>query len=622
MLSIFLPVQAKQKDTLVNVAYIENYIYLKPLMQCNYLIDTALSVLAQSTTNAYSSLPPLNPYNFHKPRFFKFNITNTSRHHSDTVFLYNGLLINANVYETDSLGKPYRLVTERIKISAAPISSYFECVPLVAPTGSIKHFIVVPKLTYYNWFNWKPFVVRKVSINDLVFDQIIKPHFNYLVVTLILMGMMLIMFGYPAIKFFYNGKKEYLFNAIYVACFIAYFGYFLVLDFSFSIMLHKGLHFVPHFLQMTGHIAQLYFAFYFLKLKQHKPVLYKSGKWLIALLIAYLFVDAGVAFSSEYSRFSEQLFVAIRFVLLAFAIYAMIVLFNWRYYLANMLAWGMLVFSFFAAAAMTYSTIITPPDWLRYIGGPLNLFFAGILIELLFFRLALGRKELAEEKEKIQAIQQLQLENERKELEKSLAVVLSQEEERNRIAKEIHDDIGSGLTSIRLTSEIALAKNENKIELERISTTSDELISNLNEIVWSINSKNDTLPNMLAYIRSYVVHFFESTDVKVTVSIPDELPDIVIAGENRRNIFMVVKECITNIVKHSGATEIIFTAAITENKLILSVCDNGIGFEQSTVLPFKNGIRNIMERMQLIGGDVHLETAGGTTIILFYPITT
>lgn len=615
--------KAEDKDTLLNVAYIENYIYLKPLMEGNIIAnDIGIDDISKTVTKHYPALPQLAYTNFHERRFYRFSITNTSRHHSDTVLFYSGLMIEADVYETDSTGHPYQLITKRVKISAAPISSSFECIPLSAPTGSVKHFIVVPKINYYNWFNWKPFVVRKVSVNDLVFDHIIKPHFNYLVISLILMGMMLIMFGYPAIKFFYTGKKEYFFNAVYVACFVAYFGYFLVLDFSFNTTLHKGLNFVPHLLQMLGHIAQLYFAFYFLDVKRKQPVFYKVAQFMIFVLIAFVVADSFVAFSTAYSRVSEYMFIIIRIVLLFFVVYAIIVLLRWKFYLAEILAWGMIVFACFALTAMLYSTILTQPAWLKFIGGPLNLFFVGILIELFFFRLALGRKELEEEKEKLKAIQALQLDNERKELEKSLAIVRSQEEERNRIAKEIHDDIGSGLTSIRLTSEIALAKNENQVELERISATADELISNLNEIVWSINSKNDSVPNMLAYIRRYVVNFFESSAMQVQVSINEDLPDILITGEDRRNIFMAIKECLTNIVKHSNANTIIFTASVINNLLIVSIADDGIGFDQNTIQPYKNGVRNIAERMEVIGGKVIFETGNGTTVILQYPITT
>jgi signal transduction histidine kinase len=615
--------KAYDKDTVLNIAYIENYIYLRPLLKCNILKTTnGENDLAHALTLPNLKLPPLNAFNHTRQRFYRFSITNTSRYHADTVLLYNGLLIDADVYESDSIGKPFKLIKDKIKTSAAPISSDFECVPLVAPTGSVKHFMIVPKITYYNWFNWRPLLVRKVSLNDLVFDHIIKPNFNYLIITLILMGMMLIMFGYPAIKFFYTGKKEFLFNAIYVACFIAYFGYFLLLDFSFNITLHKGLNFVPHFLQMTGHMAQMYFAFHFLQLKKQQPLLYKLAKWLIAIMVVYLIADTTVAFSTAHSRISEQLFMAIRALLLVFALFTIITFIKWKFYLAQILAWGLIAMTCFSLAAIVYNTLIEPPHWLKFIGGPLNLFFIGILVELFFFRLALGRKEFELEKEKLKAIQALQLDNERKELEKSLAIVRSQEDERNRIAKEIHDDIGSGLTSIRLTSEIALAKNENKSELERISATSDELISNLNEIVWSINSKNDRIPNMLAYIRRYVVNFFESSGISVTVSMTDDLPDVTITGEERRNIFMVVKECLNNIVKHSNAISVVFTSTLQHNKLVIAINDNGIGFVQTEVLPFKNGIRNITERMEVIGGTAFIETSdAGTTITLSYPIT-
>ncbi len=173
------------------------------------------------------------------------------------------------------------------------------------------------------------------------------------------------------------------------------------------------------------------------------------------------------------------------------------------------------------------------------------------------------------EADRIRAVEQLQLENDRKELEKYKAIIDARENERNRISQEIHDDIGSGLTSIRLLSEIAKAKSsqpDNK-ELEKISATSNVLMDKMNEIIWTLNSRNDSLPNLIAYLRHHVVEYFESLHMQLHLTVPDVINEITISGKIRRNILLSVKEALHNVVKHSQATDVNVVFAVDQFSL-------------------------------------------------------
>jgi signal transduction histidine kinase len=282
-------------------------------------------------------------------------------------------------------------------------------------------------------------------------------------------------------------------------------------------------------------------------------------------------------------------------------------------------ALGIASLAFFLIIIILQNTLLRDKQYLvQRIGGWIILYHAGILANLFFFRLGLGQKERKEELQKLDDIEKLKLENEKKELEKVLAIASSRVDERNRIAKEIHDDIGSGLTSIRLLSEIALVKQNNKDELNKISWNANELVNNLNEIIWSINSKNDTIPNLLAYIRSHMVDYLEPYDLKLSISIPPNIPNVEISGEKRRNIFMVIKECFTNIAKHANATAVNFTVQVRD-QLIFTIKDNGKGFDSADILPFKNGIRNMKERIEHVGGELDIWGKNGTTITIKIP---
>lgn len=155
----------------------------------------------------------------------------------------------------------------------------------------------------------------------------------------------------------------------------------------------------------------------------------------------------------------------------------------------------------------------------------------------------------------------LKLEAEKKEFESKLAVIKAQQEERNRISADMHDDLGAGMTTIRLYSELAKGKlSDNPIpEIDKISSSADELLNKMNAIIWSMSSSNDSLGNMIAYIRSYALEYFENTGVNCRISIPENLPNIEVIGEIRRNVFLVVKEALNNILKHSHATEVEIT---------------------------------------------------------------
>jgi signal transduction histidine kinase len=300
--------------------------------------------------------------------------------------------------------------------------------------------------------------------------------------------------------------------------------------------------------------------------------------------------------------------------------YTAIVLHGWNKLLSRYVAYGLFALAFFLLLIILQNTVLQSKQYLvQGIGGWVILYHAGILANLFLFRLGLGQKERREELKNLDDIEKLKLENEKKELEKVLGIASSRVDERNRIAKEIHDDIGSGLTSIRLLSEIALVKKENKDELNKISANANDLVNNLNEIIWSINSKNDTIPNLLAYIRSHMVDYLEPYDIKLSINIPPNVPNIEISGENRRNIFMVIKECFTNIAKHANASAVNFTVQIRD-QLIFTIKDNGKGFDSKDILPFKNGIRNMKERIEHVGGEMDIWGKNGTTVTIKIPL--
>jgi signal transduction histidine kinase len=216
----------------------------------------------------------------------------------------------------------------------------------------------------------------------------------------------------------------------------------------------------------------------------------------------------------------------------------------------------------------------------------------------------------------------MKLEVEKQSFENKLTVYKTQQEERNRISADMHDDLGAGMTSIRLYSELAKSKMTDKpdmpiTEIEKISSSADELINNMNSIIWSMSSQNDSMGNMVAYIRSYAIEYLENTGIKANVTIPDNLPELVVSGTIRRNVFLVIKEALQNVVKHSHATEVNITMTKEPEGFALIIHDNGAGIDFTKLRQFSNGLKNMRKRMQDINMEFTIENNEGTLVRLY-----
>jgi len=197
------------------------------------------------------------------------------------------------------------------------------------------------------------------------------------------------------------------------------------------------------------------------------------------------------------------------------------------------------------------------------------------------------------------------------------------EKERTRIATDIHDDLGSGLSRIRYLGETVKFKSSQQQdflpEIEKISTFSDEMVDKMNEIVWALNEKNDSLEAIISYARSFAVEYLSNNNIECEINLPIEIPPYIIKGETRRNIFLSVKECLHNIVKHAKATKADISISLNGH-LAICIHDNGKGIDWDRLRPFSNGITNIKKRMKEAGGTAEFKSVNGTTVTLIIPL--
>jgi signal transduction histidine kinase len=197
-----------------------------------------------------------------------------------------------------------------------------------------------------------------------------------------------------------------------------------------------------------------------------------------------------------------------------------------------------------------------------------------------------------------------------RQLEKQAAI----DGERNRISRDMHDEIGSGLTHIALLSELIQTQQKTeraiKMDLSNISAAARKLVESMSEIIWALNPQNDSLENLLSYIREQMQQLFEPFQLKLRIDFPDEVPDIKLSNEQRRNLYLVTKEALNNVMKHAQAKNVTLSLDFEMNRLNFEVCDDGLGLAHKTGRQSGNGLKNMRKRMEDIGGTINWISPG------------
>jgi signal transduction histidine kinase len=243
-----------------------------------------------------------------------------------------------------------------------------------------------------------------------------------------------------------------------------------------------------------------------------------------------------------------------------------------------------------------------------------NVIYAtiAVLVVVLVIMIAILRSRKQQQHLKVKEIM---LENEKA---TALAVNQAKEEERQRIIADLHDDVGGGLSTIRMVSDLIAEQKEQSLQLEqyavKISGIAKDVSQRMNTVVWALNMENDNLQNLTEYIREYGYAFFENSPIEFKSNLPETKGDIKLSGLQRKNLFLCVKEALNNAYKHSGAKHVWVTINFLNSMLTVSIQDDGKGIIQENA--FGNGLKNMRKRMMEINGSLIFEKAQGTKIQL------
>jgi signal transduction histidine kinase len=210
--------------------------------------------------------------------------------------------------------------------------------------------------------------------------------------------------------------------------------------------------------------------------------------------------------------------------------------------------------------------------------------------------------------------------------EKQIAVQAAEQRVKDRIARDLHDDVAASMSGIRILSQVAIRQAANNTQnitplLQQITRSAQATLDGLSDIIWAINAHTDYLNDVADRIRDYAVRTLEAHDIAYHLEICRNLPAMDLDVEARRNIYLIFKESVNNVLKHSQCKSMEIKLLVEDGFMTLIVADDGVGFDMEAVQR-GHGLDNLEKRAQDIGGKVEISAAPGqgTKIVFLLPL--
>lgn len=214
---------------------------------------------------------------------------------------------------------------------------------------------------------------------------------------------------------------------------------------------------------------------------------------------------------------------------------------------------------------------------------------------------------------------------------KNLVIAIREKEEavhkeRQRLSRDLHDDIGSTLSSINIISNMVL-RNETlntdeklKTYIEKISERSQRLLDNMSDIVWCVNPENDVMEVVLARMRIYATTVLEAKGINYTINFPTQNVDYKLSLDVKNNLYLIFKEAVNNLVKYSQCNKATISLTVDENNIHLKIQDDGIGFNADEV-KHRGGLINMQQRAEEIKSKFKIESEIGKGTLVELVVT-
>jgi signal transduction histidine kinase len=568
---------------------------------------TPLCIVDTTTTTWSRFLTQLT----HDPRSHIFRITTTLHNGTD-----NALPLSLGFGEVDFVDAT--LGTQQIQGGrmrpTPPGSSYLQrqagVIPLLLPANSTVPLEVTirqrtDELSFDGLTLYDPPSLNAALAHDLPASN------STIIVRMLFMGFLLCQMLYMLFQWVMVRRKEYLYYLLYMTLIAVYFlskqESMFGVDILFTrwplltVYLGKTLLILPYY---------VYFRFIrsFLEIPRDHP---RLNAWIIRMEY-FLLIYAGFDVLFILFTFDRPVQTEIYTIVFGMVFLLTVGFMVYMYRRGGALIYYVISGSLFVATGHILGLIFSYLEINRHLdlGVPDIFVFpqAGIVLEVLCFTAGLSYKSQMTEKEKISSQEKL--------IEQLKANELLQnrmQHIRNKIAQDLHDDIGSTLSSISILSDLALRENGGAQTMETMNEIKDNsmmLMERMDDIVWSISPRNDSLENLLIRVRHFATTLFEAKGIEYTIDIQRNISEVRLPMDYRQHIYLILKEAINNLVKYALASQAFLEVSFDREYLTLRVRDNGRGFDQATPST-GNGLSGMQRRAAMMNARLSIRSAPG-----------
>lgn len=443
-----------------------------------------------------------------------------------------------------------------------------------------------------------------------------------------ILGVSVTQFTYIAIQWWQLRYKEYLYYSAYIGTFILYMIVLFrneMLGISENSPIDAIIDNFKRPLAFLLYYEYFIFARYFIGLETRFPEIDRRLRPLRRIILGFIICQVILQISHlQYQMIGQVCYYA--FSIFLFVVFIVIIVRLWKAEdrLTRYLLWASLSVS----AGAFISNLLSILWIMGLVSDNIQVYYfipscLGAAFEIYFFNTGITYKISAAEKRLIDTQEELI-----RKLSENEERLITQQKVRNKLAQDLHDDIGATMSGIALHSHMArhyISQNKTDAVVQSLNLIADgavEMVNNLNDVVWAVNPKNDNVEEMLERLKEYALGITQAKNIAVNWDIEASIKNMKLPVEYRRNLYLICKEAVNNAVKYADCSKIIIGGSQADHQLTFSIYDNGKGFDAGNH-ESGNGLKNMHERAKESNMLLAIESSNGngTLISMKYHVT-
>lgn len=450
---------------------------------------------------------------------------------------------------------------------------------------------------------------------------------SYSTVRIFLDGMLSMMIVYALLTFWQQRKAIYGHYAAYMGCMLLS---FRLLDSDYGQASYApGANYAVALVESVAFVLYIRFAVLLMDIPRHDPFSHRLLRLMTVVLLGTALLDTVLWFGGAANALRSGVYTANRFVLAGMGLLVVPRILRLRQPVITYFITGSFWFMLGCVVALCINFVpaLVAKDPSHPLSYPVMYIQVGVMLEVICFTLGLSRQnqQTEDEKQRVQAqlIEQLR-ETERKQ-EKLQRI-------RDEIARDLHDELGADLGGIGMLAQaarqqIATRPDEVIDKLTVISQSARRVVATMREIIWNLNSVHDTLQNVASRLEETARTLLRQQAIQLHLELPPPEVDGALPAEYRRDLFLLFKEGLHNLIRHAGATEAELSLRVDTDgpgqaMVVLIIRDNGRGFTPNAPGVGGNGLRSMQQRATALGGTLRIRssTGEGTTLEFRGPV--